>query len=299
MDMSSIPSLERVIFFPGELLSANDLSVLGDNNSELRWLHNRTLHDWGICYGFNVQGARGDTSVTVSPGYATDIDGHELILSTPVSLPIPAVPGAADGSAARYYVVANYVNDADEPVEEQRSATACSQGGAVRLSNDPAIRWKTAAQLNNGRDVILGTVFIRNCALSAAVSTAGRRSAAALSKFSIFAAEVAAGNLKWTLWKEGTLNVGFTAVIDTSAAHFGSVPAYTAHIVGSRSIPASDYMVLDFVSVAHPSPTGFTLQLALPVVSNAVNPSAITDPATGPALIKQLGWRISWMGVEA
>jgi hypothetical protein len=296
--MSTVPLLERVRFFPGELLTAGDLTVAGANNRELLWLHNRALHDWGIGYGFDVKGERGDTSVTVSPGYATDAFGHELLLSAPVELPIPAVPGASDGSALVYYIVAQYVSDADEPTEEQRSATACASGGAVRLSNDPAIRWKTAAQLQHGVDVILGQVSIRNCALNAKVSTRGRRSAVPASRFSIFAAEIAASALTWQPWTAGATGAGFTAVIDTSVAHFQSTPSYMVSIVGRRSIPNTDFLILDFVSVARATPAGFTLQLALPAISAAVNPAEITDPFKGPALLKQLGWQIQWMGVE-
>jgi hypothetical protein len=296
--MSTIPTLERVRFFPGELLTADDLTVVDGNNRELRWLHNSTMHDWGIGYGFHVQGARGDTSVTVSPGYATDVEGREIILSALFTLPSPAVPGASDGGAAIYYVVTNYVDDADETVEEQRGATACAVGGAVRLSNDPAILWKTAAQLVFGTDVILGTVSIKNCALSAKVSTAGRRTAYAVPRFSIYAAEIAVADIQWTAWKQGTVNAGYKATIDTSAAGFVATPAYTAHIVGSRSIVNTDFVAVDFISVTKQTPTGFTLQVALPSIAFSVNPAQLTDPKTGPALLKTLGWRVSWMGVE-
>lgn len=297
--MSTVPLLERVRYFPGELLTADDLTVADGNNRELRWLHNRALHDWGIGYGFDVQGERGDTSVQVFPGYATDSLGHELLLSSSVELPIPAVPGASDGSALVYYVVADYVRDADEPTEEQRGATSCGPGGGVRLSNDPAIRWKTATQLQPGIDVILGTVSIRNCVLSAKVSAAGRRSAVPASRFSIFAAGIDASALTWQPWKIGSVNVGFTAAIDTSAARFHSTPTYMAGIVGGRRIPNTDFLILDFVTVARPAPAGFTLQLALPHVSDAVNPVNITDPVKGMQVIRQLGWRIDWTGVEA
>lgn len=292
---TSIPSLERVEFFPSQLLEAEDLTTLDSNYRELRWLHNRTLHDWGICYGFNVSGARGDTSVTVSPGYANDITGHELIQSSPVQKPIPAIPGNSDGSPAIYYIVADYVDDADEPVVEQRSATACAQGGAVRLTNAPAINWKTAAQLDFGIDVVLGQVSIQNCALNAAVSTTGRRSAVPVSKPSLYAAAIDVQNLTWASMN----SAGFTTQIDTSAAKFQSTPSYMAQIIGPRAIPNSKVSIADFVSVANPSPTGFQLQLALPPIAEAINTIAITDPVNGPKLMAQLGWSVSWIGVEA
>jgi hypothetical protein len=156
--MGTIPSLQRVEFFSGELLTADDLTTLSANNQQLRWLHNRTMHNWGIAFGLDVQGARGATSVTVNPGIAVDALGREVILSSPVQQPIPAVPGGPNGTAAAYYLVANFVPDSDEAVVEQRSATACGTGGSVRLSNAPAILWKTNAQLDNGIDIILAGI---------------------------------------------------------------------------------------------------------------------------------------------
>jgi hypothetical protein len=292
--MSSIPDLERILFFPGELLTADDLTALDYNNRELRWLHNRTLHNWGIGYGLDVQGSRGDTSVTVNRGYANDIAGREIILSSPLPQPIPAVSGPAT-----YYLVANYVEDADESTEEQRSATACFPGGAVRLSNAPAILWKTVAQLNCGVDVVLGQVSIQNCVLSGNVSTAVRRYAGATPKFSIAAGQIAAQDVKWAPLSFGSLSVGFTAPIDTSVAKFQSTPSYTAQIVGSRTVASPTAVVIaDFVSVMDELPTGFTLQLLLPEMGDGINTSAITDSTAGPALMAKLGWVVSWMGIE-
>ena len=296
--MGTIPALQRVLFYSNELLTAEDLSTLDNNNQQLRWLHNRTLHNWGICYGLNVMGSTGATYVTVNPGYANDILGREIILTSPVEQPIPAIPGNSDGTAATYYVVANYVDDADEPTQEQRSATACAVGGAVRLSNAPAINWRTSAQLNTGIDVVLGQVSIRNCVLNANVSAAGRRNATAASNFSIYADQIQAGALTWSVWKQGSTNLGFTAAIDTSAAKFQSSPSYIAQIVGTRNVSNPATLIVDFVSLSNQSARGFTLQLALPAIADGVNTTAITDAVAGPKLMSSLNWVVSWMGVE-
>ncbi|HML13965.1 MAG TPA: hypothetical protein VK456_11685 [Xanthobacteraceae bacterium] len=289
--MVTIPTLERVVFFSGELLTADDLTTLDSNNQALRWLHNATLHNSGIGYGLDVIGTRGATSVTVNPGYATDSEGRELILSTSMKVPIPAVPGAAGGGAATYYLVADYVDDADEPPEEQRSATACSPGGAVRLSNDPAIRWKTPSQLN-AVDVVLCAASIQNCVLAADVSGAVRRSAAFATSPFVAAGTIAASDIKWTLWEESGTRVGFTAAVDTSAASFQSTPSYSVQVIGSRLLDSKD-VIVDVVSIAKTSPTGFTLQVALPALHNDVNPSSLS---AGDLL--KLGWEIAWMGAE-
>lgn len=297
--MSAIPELERILFYPGELLGADDLTALDTNNTELRWLHNR-LHNWGIGFGLDVQGTAGGTFVTVNPGYAIDIRGREIILTQPVDQPIPAVAGPAT-----YYLVADYVPNAGQTVEEQRdasgcgcaSACSCSTSGAVRLSNDPAILWKTGAQLVFGIDVVLAQVWIQNCVLNR-ISAAVRRYSTCGSMFRVKAGQVAAGAIKWVPLLPGAGNAGFSAPIDTSAAKFQSAPHYLVQIVGERVIASSGQMVLDFVSIANETPTGFTLQVALPPIAATVNPPTVTDPVTGPLMLKQLGWSVSWMGME-
>src|SRR5829696_7000623 len=91
-----IPELERIQFFTGQRLTAGDLSELQRANRELRWLHNRSLHGWGMGIGFGVTGERGETAVTVTPGYAIDCRGREIILTETMTLAVPAV--AADDS---------------------------------------------------------------------------------------------------------------------------------------------------------------------------------------------------------
>lgn len=292
--MVTVPTLERVTFFSGELLTADDLTTLDTNNEALRWLHNATLHNWGVGYGLDVTGKRGATSVTVNPGYAIDSDGREIILSQSTSVPIPAVPGASSGGAATYYLVADYVDDADEPAEEQRSATACGPGGAVRLSNDPAILWKTSAQLTSGIDIVLCAASIQNCVLAADVSMAVRRSSAFATSPFVAAGTIAAKDIKWTLWEESGKRIGFTATVDTSAASFQSTPSYSVQVIGGRLLGSKD-VIVDVVSIAKGSPTGFTLQVALPELHTDVNPSSLS----ASDLVNKLGWEISWMGVES
>ncbi len=297
--MTDVPQLERVRYFPGELLTAGDLTAAADYDRQMRWLHNRSLHNWGIGFGLDVLGDRGDTSVTVNPGYAIDIEGREIILAAPCQLPIPAVPGGPAGDAAIYYVVANYVADADEATEERRDAAACgSTSGAVRLSNAPAIRWKTARQLVVGYDVVLGEVSIVNCVLAAAVSTNARRYARAKGATTLYAGEVAAQDAQWKGWTQGATNLGFTLAVDTSLARFNTTPHYIAQIIGARVLDAPSLIVAEFVSLSNQSRDGFTLQVALPAMAGGVNPAMISDPGSGPGLLSQLNWRVGWIGVE-
>src|SRR3954464_1000956 len=137
----NIPDVERITFFPGQRLTAGDLTALETSNRELRWLHNRSLHPWGIGIGLEVSGEKGDTSVTVQPGYAVDRLGRELVLTTAQTLPIPAVPGSASGGDAIFYLVAVYLVDSAQTAIERRDGV-CRPGGTVRLADEPSIEWR-------------------------------------------------------------------------------------------------------------------------------------------------------------
>ena len=61
--------IERLQFFDGQRLFAEDLQALEQQHRELRWLHNQSLHQPGVATGYAVAGAKGDRKVTIQPGY--------------------------------------------------------------------------------------------------------------------------------------------------------------------------------------------------------------------------------------
>src|ERR1051325_11222587 len=95
--IGSTRTLERVEFFNGERLFAADLQTLEEFQREMRWLHNKSLHQPGVASGFAVAGEKGDRQVIVQPGYALDSSGREIVL-TEVNH-VEAVPPVADDGA--------------------------------------------------------------------------------------------------------------------------------------------------------------------------------------------------------
>ena len=150
-----IPDIERVTFFTGQRLTEKDLAALQRANRELRWLHNRSLHSWGIGIGLAVAGERGDSAVTVEPGYGVDCLGREIILTAPRTMPVPAVAHGPGGEEAVYYLVAAYQEDADQKVAERRPGV-CLPEGTVRLSEEPRLEWRRPEQLQEGFELVLG-----------------------------------------------------------------------------------------------------------------------------------------------
>jgi len=303
-----IPDIERVTFFTGQQLTEKDFSALQQANRELRWLHNRSLHSWGIGIGLDVTGERGDSAVTVGPGYGVDCLGREIILTAPQTMPVPAVAHGSDvvsrdpaSAAAVYYLVAAYQEDTDQKVAERRPGV-CVPEGTVRLSEEPCLAWRRPEQLQEGFELILAQAWIQNCRLSRPLSMAPRRYARPAHQPYIAAGQTDQEKTSWIPWVVSAQTVGVLTQVDTSAARFRTTPRYSAHVVGERLLSgtvgaAAPIMLVGFPAVAAATPAGFTLQVLLPEVPGAnVNTGQVRDQS--PGIFNLLGWHVVWMGVE-
>ncbi len=278
---ASIPELKRNLFFSGQQLSAEDLTDLNLANRELRWLHNRALHSWGIGIGLEAKGERGDSVVTIGPGYAVDCLGRQIIVTADRSKTVPAVAGQS-GVEAIYYLVTAYKDDAG----------VCSAGGSVRLGEEPLLDWRLPNELQQGRDIVLAKASIQNCRLSRGLSLAERRSARPSQQPYIYGGQAGASQV-WEKWPDDQKPLGVLTRVDTSLAQFHTQPVYVAHLVGERFIDLQEEAVLlvGFAVVVDPAPNHFTLQVLLPNV----------DALQGdPKALEKLNsnWQVAWMGIE-
>lgn len=199
--------VERQQFFNGQRLFADDLQTLEAFNREMRWLHNRSLHQPGIGSGLAVRGKKDDRKVTVEPGYAVDAEGREIVLLESQELDVPPVAGDKNGESAYYDLVVSYPDDAGLEVVETR-AGVCAPRSAVRLREEPVFCWvrlartesggtpgidpsnriavkeSMAAQdarlgldIENGMRIVVARAEVRHCKLYRDLSIAERRSA--------------------------------------------------------------------------------------------------------------------------
>ena len=266
----NVPDLKRIAFFNGQRLTAGDLTDAQTDSRELRWLHNRGLHGWGIASGLQVTGKVGDRAVTVAPGYGTDCVGREIILGAPVSMATPA--SFARGAEVMFYLVASWLDDADQAITEKRDG-ACSGNGAVRLNDTPLLAWRSAQDLRQGLDLVLAQVWVQNCRISRAISSTARRYARLAQQPYIAGGQSASGDLIWTLRMSGAQFLGWEAEVDTSAAQFGATPQYFAQLDGERylGVPPGPVMVVGFAAVAAPRRDSFTFQVLLPEGPDTIN----------------------------
>jgi hypothetical protein len=95
MTNANTPGTVRPLYFRGQLLTEKDLSDEQDYFREKLRRHNRLLHGWGVVCGLRVTPAEKGCAVVVSPGYALDPCGDEILLEEETLLRIPA-EGRAD-----------------------------------------------------------------------------------------------------------------------------------------------------------------------------------------------------------
>jgi hypothetical protein len=291
-----IPDLERITFFSGQRLTADDLAEHQKVRRERAWLHNRSLHSWGIGMGFSVLGEAGASVVEIGEGYALDCLGREIILTEAKTLTVPAVAGAPRGSEAVYYLVAGYQCDEQQSVTERRPGV-CMPEGTVRLTEEPRLEWREAVR--EGMDVILAKAWIKNCQLSRPLSLLERRSARPSQHPYIAANQTEAGNTDWQSWFEDGSFTGVWTHVDTVVARFQATPWYLAHVVGDRYFrtDGSTVLIVSQDALTEVTPTGFTLRVHI----SCGGPS---DSGLEPAkyvehLREVLAWHVAWMGIEA
>lgn len=149
--LSSKPrALERVRYFPRQLMTAEDMRAEQDYFLERMRRHNRMLHGWGIVGGLQVQpAATADKpwQVRICPGFGLSPQGDEIHVPVPVLFdlarpagddnedcmprPCPPGPSAAAGAteATTVYVAIRYNERLARPVRTGHSACSCGEHG--------------------------------------------------------------------------------------------------------------------------------------------------------------------------
>lgn len=324
--------IERLQFFNGQRLFASDLQGLEGFNREMRWLHNRSLHQPGIGNGLAVYGQKGERQVAIGPGYAIDALGREIVLTEMHVEPVPPVSGEGDGTSVFYDLTISYPDDSDLEEAETREGV-CLPRGVVRLREAPGFCWvrldpstlspkapRLEKDIQDGLKIVLARVEVRNCQLYQPVSIAQRREARPPRL-----PYIAGGMAEAPVWQDQQIPVLFPpgmmnqlpfdffalkADIDTIAAGFLTTPHYSAHIPGPREITVSvgagepdthkkvDALVVDLVHIQDAQPDRFSFFL-LGVVFQLS-----TERQEFGAVIEKIKehikakWNVDWMGVE-
>lgn len=302
--------VERLSFFNGQRLFASDLQGVEAFHREMRWLHNKSLHQPGIGAGFAVTGKRDDREVRVGPGYALDSLGREIVLTRERVQPIPPVASEPDGSPVFFDLAVSYPGD--ELLEEAETREGiCLSRGVVRLREEPVLCWIRLHEeqgllapdknfekaIQQGSWIVLARIEVLQCKLRQDVSLAERRNARPDCR-----PYIACGH-QTPHWQEREFPNNLfhlTTDIDTSSAGFLTTPCYSVRLDGERIF--EEQPVLDtFPTIVAPKPDGFTVQLFVWFFRPPP-----PDPIEGDVLLDELeeeprpwdAWKIVWMGVE-
>jgi hypothetical protein len=282
--MATIDSLpfDRVTYREGQRLTARDLKDDRARRTSLRRLHVRHLHEtWGIATGFDVQAA-GASAVGVGPGYAIDIVGRDLVLSSSLAIPVPAAAGPTV-----FVLVATFLEDCAFPTTAA-GAGVCLDAPIHPRRERPAFAWRTAAEFEPGPMVPLGHVLVEKGAIKGAVNLRVRRYARRLVR-PLIATGITDPSDTWTIpWHSG----GFVEAeqrVSTVDAGFHNAPIYFAWPVVVRPTPGdSSAAIARAIAQSYPQVTertanGFVFRMVL-------------DGTLVGALRE--AWAVSWLGVE-
>ena len=329
--------LERFQFFNGQRLFASDLQGADDFNREMRWLHNRSLHQPGIGSGFAVYGKKEDREVVIAAGYAVDSLGREIVLTNTMTLQVPPVASDDSGEPVFYDLAVSYPDDSALEETETRDGI-CLARGVVRRREVPVLCWlrldserqpidaRLKKDVVEGMRLILCRIEVLNCQLNKDISIAERRNARpprlpniacgeeTPTAWSIFDIGIEAPQS--TAGAFGTAFIagfGLRANIDTSVAGFQVTPSYTARVRGPHLKTLVDgetnmpMIVADLVSIPPESATAKDFIVEVLLCVQPMTQALLMSRMRGGMTAEQTAaftqffsdWRIVWMGVES
>jgi hypothetical protein len=103
---------ERPRYFFGQVIGVDDLEQEQLYHREKARRHNRLLHGWGIVRGLEVQAGKPRAAeIKISPGYALDRNGEEIIVGTGVTVDL-----SGHAAGAPLYVAVRYDERLEHPV---------------------------------------------------------------------------------------------------------------------------------------------------------------------------------------
>ena len=256
----SIPDLVRPAFFDGERLGADDLAAIYDlSTASCAGCTTARCTAGGSPLGFGVAGRKGGREVTVAPGYALDCQGRDLVLSRPVVLPVPAVPGAPAGGPALYYLTASYrrmrtcrlTNRARGcAVGKARCGASSERGSAFRTRATSATPTRASGAASTSCSRESSSRIARSPRLR---RPPNRRDARPPTQPFVAAGSTPAGDTAWQFFPGAVRASGCRLSSTRRAAGFQRTPSYSAHVVGTRLLAANG-PIIDGIDVDRSSP---------------------------------------------
>lgn len=170
--MSERP-LERLHYFDGRRLEAEDLRLEQEFHLRLqRWL-SRSLFSPGVADGLDVLAIDNGNRVMVSPGLALDDHGRAIILVQPVQL-IPQ----AQHLCVRYRERKDGFEEGGCTMRSPHGTTAARWEGQRRIVSEPEFVWRREVPLDETHELVIATLKLDVTGVVEAVESGPRLTAA-------------------------------------------------------------------------------------------------------------------------
>jgi hypothetical protein len=118
--------LERVRYFPRQLISDDDMTQAQTYFLSKMRRHNRLLHGWGVVCGVGVRRGKGASEIVIEPGYVLGPNGDEIIINDECTVDLTRE--SLDGDA---------LQSCGEPLDAWCRDAAISGGALRRMSGTP------------------------------------------------------------------------------------------------------------------------------------------------------------------
>lgn len=162
--------IKRLNYYNSQFLVETDFNDEQRYHKQMRRLHNRALHTWGVVEGLAVERVPNEVKVTVAPGIAIDRLGQEIVLPERSA----ALGFDKYDAGAQVYVTIKYMDVTDQADRDKNDAQ--TEGGRYRRWTErPKVDTSATEPTADAPDMVLAVVTLDKDKAIAEVSQSKRR----------------------------------------------------------------------------------------------------------------------------
>jgi hypothetical protein len=299
--------LQRIGHFHGQLLTAHDLQDDVDNESRLRGLHMRAVHNsWGVAIGYTVTLPAANV-VSIGPGVAYNCYGQEIISARAIGVGLPPAPSQSQADAWLFDLVIRY-----RMREDSRPGRDCLAPGLSPRAEQPVWRWRFAGDaasdavvtparpepLRLGEEIPLARFVVSASGIVSGPDFSERCHAQGLVRPHIAGGQ----HIGELVYVEEQF--AFSLKVDTAAAGFSRTPYYFARLTLSGildTITDPQIVVLlrrligPFITIRDPRRKSFHLDVRFALSGTNVRGASFA----GDVFPSPFSAEVNWVGIEA
>lgn len=177
--------IERLNYYNGQRLEADDLKLEQEYHIRVRRWLNKSLYSPGIARGLEVKAEEGTLNVIISPGLALDHEGREIILLEEERIPVIGKHNIVNSEDVGAYLTIQYREQTAAGEEASCPPRGKSSGktgsrlagkGPTRVLAKPDLGWSDKLPHESSGKIILARVILsENCQKIKSVESGERR----------------------------------------------------------------------------------------------------------------------------